>query len=80
MFGWCKLIDENDKKMKIGYSLEKNKNCDGILIYDKQTQEFFVEKLPKGEDGWLTNHFICPLRNRLRRKPLTSELSCVATG
>ena len=80
MIGWCKLISETSDKMKIAYSLEKNKNCDGELTYDKITKEFTIEKLPEGEDGWLTNHFICPLRSRIREAMELGKRYMVMTG
>ena len=55
MYGWYKLLDESADKMKIAYSIEKNKSCDGVLLYDKLSDSFTVEKFSAGADDWTTN-------------------------
>lgn len=48
MYGWYKLINQTHDEMQIGYSLEKNKTCDGLLIYNKLSEKFITRRLSKG--------------------------------
>lgn len=54
MYGWYKLISQNQDELEIGYSLGKNKTCDGLLIYNKISETFTTSKLSKGSDDWET--------------------------
>ncbi len=80
MVGWCKLIEDDEKKAVIAYSLEANETCDGTLIYDKHSKNFTVAKKTTGEHNYLTDAFICPLRSRMRRNMEIGKKYMVMTG
>ena len=79
MVGWCKLLEETQNKLKIAYSLEEDKSCDGLLIYDKITKEIEVQKKPENRE-WMTPFFICPLRSRMRKGLIPDKLTMIMTG
>jgi len=80
MYGWCKLLEENDKTMLIGYSWQSDDTCDGRLKYDKTTKEMKLEKLSISADKDDTSYFICPLRSRIRKGMVVGKRYMVATG
>jgi hypothetical protein len=43
-----KKIEETTDYILIGYSYEQNETCDGILRYDKKTEEITVVKYSDG--------------------------------
>lgn len=79
MIGWCKLIEETQEALKIAYSLEEDKSCDGVLIYDKFTKKIEVQKKPANKD-WMTSFFICPLRYRMSKGLKPDKLTMIMTG
>ena len=80
MVGWCKLLEETQEKLKIAYSFEDDKSCDGILTFDKVTKKIEVQKPPQNKE-WMRTLFICPLRCRIDRKGLTpNKLTMIMTG
>ena len=80
MYGWCKLIEETETEMVIGYSWEADKSCDGRLIFNKQTKEMTLEKMSAGANESATAYFICPLRSRIRKGLELGRHYIVATG
>ena len=80
MYGWCKLLEENDNEMIISYSWQENKNCDGKLIYNKNTKEVTVSNFASGIGKNETDYFICPLRSRVRRGMEIGKRYMIATG
>lgn len=79
MVGWCKLLEDTQNKLKIAYSLEEDKSCDGLLIYDKITKEIDIQKKPENRD-WMTPFFICPLRCKIDKGLTLGKLQIVMTG
>ena len=79
MVGWCKLLEETQDKLKIAYSLEEDKSCDGLLLYNKSTKKIEVQKKPANKD-WMTSFFICPLRSRMREGLTLDKLTMIMTG
>ena len=67
IIGWCELKEETVESMLIAYSLDHNQNCDGELIYDKNTQLVTIKKLSEGSSEYWTKHFIGLLRGRIRK-------------
>ena len=80
MYGWYKLINESSDKMKIAYSVEKNKSCDGILIYDKPNDCFTIEKLSEGADNWITNWLSGHILAKIIMGQISEERKLIATG
>ena len=81
MYGWCKLINDDEKQIEVAYSLGKNNSCDGKLIFDKKTKEVTIAKLSTDSEEVLTKAFICPLRCRMYRKGLIPDkLTMIMTG
>ena len=80
MVSWYKLIDETVDKMTIAYSLEENQNCDGVLIFDKNTQEMSVVKATSGKYAGLVKHYIGTVRSRIRKGMEVGKKYMVATG
>lgn len=80
MYGWYKLEDDTKYKMIIAYSWEKDKSCDGRLIFNKQTEEMKVEKMSVSADEFATSYFICPLRSRIRKGMELDRRYIVAIG
>lgn len=80
MNGWCKLVAEDERTLRIGYSIEENESCDGILVYEKESEEFRIERLSEGADTFATNRFICPLRYHMLTKKLSAAAAYIATG
>jgi len=78
--GWCKLIDNINGVMTIGYSLEENKDCDGRILFNPDTKEMQISKLANGASEILTKHFICPLRSKIRKGLTLNKLYYVAVG
>ena len=79
MVGWCKLLEETQDKLKIAYSLEEDKSCDGLLVYDKITKKIEIQKNPENRD-WMTTYFICPLRYRINKGLTLNKLTMIMTG
>lgn len=48
-----KLLNENESYIHIAYSCEEDESLDGIIVYDKNKDDFYIEKLSKngGEFG-----------------------------
>ena len=80
MYGWCKLIRENDKEMLIGYSWKGNESCDGEIRFNKETKGIEIIKLSKGVSEEETKYLISPLRNAIRRGLLQGKKCILATG
>ena len=80
MYGWYKLEDDTKYKMIIAYSWEKDKSCDGRLIFNKHTKEMIIEKISAGADEGATSYLICPLRSRIRKGLEFGKRHIVATG
>ncbi len=80
MYGWYKLMNETHNEMKIGYSVEKNKTCDGILNYNKNTDEFTTEKLSEGADDWSTKWLSRHILSRIIMGKLSETPKMIAIG
>ena len=80
MYGWYKLMNETPDEMKIGYSVEKNKSCDGILHYNKHTDEFTTEKLSDGADDWATRWLSGHILSRIIMGKISETPKMIAVG
>lgn len=80
MLGWAKKLYEDDKVLKVAYSLEENENLDGIVVRDKSTCDWHVEKLATGSTDYLTRVFCCPLGCCVDYGNLKDTKTCVASG
>ncbi len=80
MYGWYKLLKETDTEMLIGYSWERDKSCDGRLIFNKETKEMTIDKLSGSADKSQTIYLICPIGIRVRNGIELGKLGMVATG
>ncbi len=79
MIGWSKLISETKNEILIAYSFEEDKNCDGLLSYNKINKEITIQKKPQHKE-WLENLFICPLRYRIKLGMELNKLYMIMTG
>ena len=80
MYGWCKLLEDRNNNMLIGYSWQRDNSCDGRLNFNKITREVTIEKLSSSADEHETSYFICPLRSRIRKGMEIGKRYMVATG
>lgn len=80
MYGWYKLLDESSDKMKIAYSIEKNKSCDGVLLYDKINDNFTVEKFSDGADDWVTKWLSGHILYKIITGQISYDIKQIATG
>ena len=77
---YVKLLKEDEKNVYIGYSYEKNNSCDGVLQYNKGTENIDIEKLSDGADEFSTRWLFGNLYNLIRKKAITGTPRVVAIG
>ena len=80
MYGWYKLIKEDANEMQIGYSVEKNKSCDGLLNYNKNTDEFVTERYSDGADDWATKWLSGHILSRIIMGKISETPRMIAVG
>ncbi len=80
MYGWYKLINQTHDEMQIGYSLEKNKTCDGLLIYNKLSEKFITRRLSKGSDDWTTRWLSGHILSKILSGQISEERKMIAVG
>ena len=77
MLGWAKPIRENDDEMFIAYSVESDRSCDGVLVWDKKTEEFRIDKLSATADVMSTNRLAGLIRYSLYEGFFTPGVNCM---
>ena len=80
MYGWAKLQEETEEQLKIGYSLGRNKSCDGLIMYSKKDGEIEIAKVSDGANEASSEYFICPLRYRIKNGMIISKTYMIMTG
>lgn len=73
-------MNENDNEMKIGYSIEKNRSCDGVLSYNKHTDEFTTEKYSEGADEWITKWMSGHILSKIIAGTISETPRMIAVG
>ena len=71
---------ENENKILINYSYEKNDSCDGLLAFDKPTKEISIEKLSDGADDFSTRWLFQHIYRLVKNNELTEKRRVVAIG
>lgn len=79
MIGWVKIVSETSEELLIAYSFEGDKNCDGLLRYDKKQAEFQIEREPQNM-SWMKPLLICPLRFRIEQGMEPDKMYMIMTG
>ena len=77
MLGWAKSIKENRDEFFIAYSVESDRSCDGVLVWDKKTEEFRIEKLSATADIISTRRLAGLIGYRLDEGLFTPGLNCL---
>ena len=80
VYGWAKLKNETENQMTIGYSIGENKDCDGVLVYNKISKAINAEALSKKTNLLVLDWFICPLRYRIKLGMELNKLYMIMTG
>ena len=80
MYGWYKVIAEKEDFIEISYSIGKNKSCDGILIYDKQKDDFITYKMSLSANPASTAWIIEHIKIKLKRKQLDKTKKIAVIG
>jgi len=71
---------ENSDAVLISYSYEKNDTCDGLLKYNKSTDEISIEKMSDGADEFATRWLFQHIYSLLADNKLTNTRRTVAIG
>jgi len=58
MQGWAKIAMDTANEMQIQYSLGRNDSCDGLIIYDKKMNQYYVKRMSHEAEDWTTRCFI----------------------
>ena len=75
------VIEQRDHdEMQIDYSLEKNKTCDGLLIYNKLSEKFITRRLSKGSDDWTTRWLSGHILSKILSGQISEERKMIAVG
>jgi hypothetical protein len=84
---YIKKNEETTDYILIGYSYEQNETCDGILRYDKKTEEITVVKYSDGASEISTKLLFSLLygvisgeKNMGYVKPFTEEVTPIVIG
>ena len=80
MYGWAKIISEDSRYLRIGYSYGDDDVCDGILLHDKSTKETMIEKLSSTTTERLAKWMCCPIMACHMHGRLKNTLTFIATG
>ncbi|MGF7045159.1 hypothetical protein [Fusobacterium sp. PH5-44] len=76
-----KKISEDKSKIMIAYSFDTNYSCDGIIEYNKEKEEFTINKMSEGAtEGftkWLFQHLWSFVDGR---RELTEKPRVIAIG
>jgi hypothetical protein len=71
--------DERDRLL-IEYSYGDSKACDGVLLYDKNTEEITIVKMSNGADEFYTKWLFPHIYRLLRENDLTIEKRRICIG
>jgi len=77
MLGWAKPIQENKDEIRIAYSVESDRSCDGVLVWDKKTEEFRVDKMSATADAISTRRLAGLIGYHLDEGSFTPGLNCL---
>lgn len=80
MYGWYKLIRQTQNEMQIGYSLGQNKDCDGLLTYDKLSDKFIINRFSTGSDDWSTRWLSGHILTKIISGEISAERKMIAVG
>ena len=77
---YVKKQTENNERILINYSYEKNDKCDGLLRYDKISEKITIERMSDGADEFATKWLFSHIYGLLEKKELTEKKHMVAIG
>ena len=71
---------ENANCIDIGYSSGKNKECDGLIRFDKSNRELTVVRLSKSSDKSDTDWLLPHIFTAFRRNDVVDSIRTIAIG
>ena len=77
---YIKKQSENTNNILINYSYENNDTCDGLLKYDKSSDEITIEKISDGADELATKWLFSHIYRLLDKNELNEKRHLVAIG
>lgn len=77
---YVKRLKEDEGRIFIAYSYEKNNLCDGVLEYNKGKQGITIEKMSDGADEFATKWLFSHIHRLLKENRLTEEKRCICIG
>ena len=77
---YVKKQSENNADILINYSYEKNDSCDGLLKYNKISDEITIEKMSDGADDFSTKWLFSHIYNLLDKNELNEKRYLIAIG
>ncbi|GBU21949.1 hypothetical protein R80B4_01851 [Fibrobacteres bacterium R8-0-B4] len=78
---YVRLLKEDESRIFIAYSYEKNSLCDGVLEYNKGKHDISIEKLSEGADEFATKWLFSHIHGLLRRDGrIPEEKKCICIG
>ncbi len=77
---YVKRLQEDENRIFIAYSYEKNSLCDGVLEYSKNERGITIEKMSEGADEFATKWLFSHIHGLLRKNRLTEEKQCICIG
>jgi len=80
MLWYVKKQTEDDNNILINYSYEENKNCDGLLKYNKKSDEIIIEKMSQGADEFATKWLFQHIYRLIDKNELTQNKRIIAIG
>ena len=80
MIGWVRLLEENKDLCKFGYSLDHNKSCDGILVQNKTTGDFSIDRLSAGADKVNSCRICCAIVQSIKVGRFKNGINGLTTG
>jgi hypothetical protein len=80
MVWYIKKNSENKENVFVNYSCENNKNCDGLIKYNRNTESFEIEELSKGSGDFEAKRLFPLLYKFIDKNNLPIETYRLAIG
>ena len=77
MQGWAKIAMDTADEMQIQYSLGTNDTCDGLIVYDKNTEQYYVKRMSHQAEDWSTRCFIHGISEEIAEGVLWHQKSVI---
>lgn len=80
MVWYTKKTYEDEEIIDISYSHETNDKCDGLLTYDKKSEDISIKLLSENTNEKTTNRLFPIIYGLLSENGLTEQKRRIATG